>query len=61
MMLKYSFDLDQEADAIENAVRQVLKEQYRTIDIMPQEEDKKALVTQVGTTEMGDLIADRIR
>ncbi len=61
MMLKYSFDLDQEADAIENAVRQVLKEQYRTIDIMPQEEDKKALVTQVGTEEMGDLIADRIR
>ncbi len=61
MMLKYSFDLDQEADAIENAVRQVLKVQYRTIDIMPQEEDKKALVTQVGTEEMGDLIADRIR
>lgn len=61
MMLRYSFDLDQEADAIEKAVRQVLKEQYRTIDIMPQEEDKKSLVTQVGTVEMGDLIADRIR
>ena len=61
MMLRYSFDLDQEADAIEAAVKQVLKEQYRTIDIMPQEEDKRAFVTQVGTVEMGDLIADRIR
>lgn len=61
MMLRYSFDLDQEADAIEAAVKQVLKEQYRTIDIMPQKEDERALVTQVGTVEMGDLIADKIR
>ena len=35
MMLRYTFDLDKEADAIENAVKQVLKEGYRTIDIMP--------------------------
>lgn len=34
MMLRYSFDLDCEADAIENAVRQVLKDGYRTTDIM---------------------------
>ncbi len=61
MMLRYSFDLDQEADAVEEAVRQVLKEGYRTIDIMPQEEDKKSSVTQVGTVEMGDLIAERIQ
>ena len=61
MMLRYSFDLDQEADAIEAAVKQVLKEQYRTTDIMPQKEDERALVTQVGTVEMGDLIADKIR
>ena len=60
MMLRYSFDLDKEADAIENAVKQVLKEGYRTIDIMPQEADKKASVTQVGTEKMGDLIAERI-
>ncbi|MCM1259126.1 MAG: 3-isopropylmalate dehydrogenase [Roseburia sp.] len=60
MMLRYSFDLDKEADAIENAVKQVLKEGYRTIDIMPQEEAKKASVKQVGTKEMGDLIAERI-
>ncbi|MEY8236864.1 3-isopropylmalate dehydrogenase [Lachnospiraceae bacterium 66-29] len=61
MMLRYSFDLDKEADAVEEAVRQVLKENYRTIDIMPQEEAKRASVTQVGTVEMGDLIAERIR
>lgn len=56
MMLRYTFDLDREADAIENAIRQVLKEGYRTIDIMPQEDEKKASVKQVGTGQMGDLI-----
>ena len=61
MLLRYSLDLDQEADAVELAVRQVLKEGYRTIDIMPQEEEKKSAVTQVGTKEMGDLIAERIQ
>ncbi|WP_075719873.1 3-isopropylmalate dehydrogenase [Roseburia sp. 499] len=61
MMLRYSFDLDKEADAVEHAVKQVLKEGYRTIDIMPQEEVKKAEVKQVGTVEMGKLIAERIK
>ena len=56
MMLRYSFDLDREADAVEQAVKQVLKDGYRTIDIMPQEK-----VTQVGTAQMGDLICERIR
>ena len=60
MMLRYSFDLDAEADAVEAAVKQVLKDGYRTIDIMPQEEDKKTTVTQVGTARMGDLICERI-
>ena len=60
MMLRYSFDLDKEADAVENAVKQVLKDGYRTIDIMPQEEDKKSAVEQVGTSRMGDLICERI-
>ena len=60
MMLRYSFDLDKEADAIETAVKKVLEEGYRTIDIMPQEESKHANVIQVGTSKMGDLIADRI-
>ena len=60
MMLRYSFDLDKEADAIENAVKKVLKAGYRTIDIMPQEEAKKAIVTQVGTARMGDLIVENL-
>lgn len=55
MMLRYSFDLDQEADAIERAVEQVLKEGYRTIDIMSEGK------TQIGTKEMGDRIADLLR
>ena len=54
MMLRYSFDLDKEADAVEAAVQQVLTEGYRTGDIMS---DGCKLV---GTVEMGDLIAERI-
>ena len=60
MMLRYSFDLDKEADAVEAAVKQVLKDGYRTIDIMPQEEEKRKNVRQTGTGEMGDLIVQRI-
>ena len=54
MMLKYSFNLDKEAAAIENAVRTVLKEGYRTEDIMSEGK------TLVGTSEMGDMIASYI-
>lgn len=60
MMLRYTFDLDKEADAIEQAVKQVLKEGYRTIDIMPQAGESKEGITQVKTAEMGDLIAARV-
>ena len=60
MMLRYTFDLDKEADAVEQAVRQVLRGGYRTIDIMPQEEEKRLTVKQVGTREMGDLICANI-
>ena len=49
-----------DADAVEAAVKQVLKDGYRTIDIMPQEK-QHADVTQVGTAQMGDLICERIR
>ena len=55
MMLRYSFDLDQEAEAVEKAVERVLKDGYRTIDIMSEGK------TLVNTAEMGDLICDRIR
>ncbi len=60
MMLRYSFDLDAEASSIEAAVKKVLADGYRTIDIMPQEADKRASVTQVGTSAMGDLIIERL-
>lgn len=60
MMLRYSFDLDAEADAVEHAVRKVLADGYRTIDIMPQEEEKRSSVVQVGTEQMGDLICERL-
>lgn len=60
MMLRYSFDLDREADAVEAAVKEVLKEGYRTIDIMPQDENRRAEVQQVGTVQMGNLICERI-
>ena len=55
MMLRYSFDLDKEADAIDNAVKQVLKDGYRTGDIM------SAGCEQVGCKKMGDLIVERIK
>ncbi|HJA34776.1 MAG TPA: 3-isopropylmalate dehydrogenase [Candidatus Mediterraneibacter merdigallinarum] len=55
MMLRYSFDLDKEADAIEKAVEDVLKDGYRTIDIMSEGK------TQIGTAEMGDRICAYIQ
>ena len=55
MMLRYSFDLDKEADAIEKAVSEVLSKGYRTIDIMSEGK------TQIGTQEMGDRICECIR
>lgn len=55
MMLRYSFDLDQEAEAVEYAVKKVLKDGYRTADIMSEGK------MQVNTAQMGDLICERIR
>lgn len=54
MMLKYTFGLSEESDAIESAVKAVLEAGYRTPDILT---EGKTLVT---TTEVGTLIAERI-
>ena len=54
MLLRFSLDLDKEADAIETAVKKVLEEEYRTCDIVSEG------TTLVSTTQMGDLIAERI-
>ena len=64
MMLRYSFDLDDAAKDVENAVQRVLEKGYRTIDIMPQKNENDAEntenVKQVGTKEIGDLIVEEI-
>ena len=54
MLLRYSLNLTEEADAIDNAVKQVLKDGYRTVDIMSDG------CTKVNCDQMGDLIAERI-
>ena len=54
MMLRYTFGLGQEADAIENAVKSVLDQGYRTPDLFAGEG------TLVGTAEMGRRIAEAI-
>ncbi len=54
MMLRYSLNLDAEADAVEAAVKEVLREGYRTGDILS-EGCKK-----VSTTEMGSLVAAKV-
>ncbi len=54
MMLRYSFDMADEADAIETAVNRVLDDGYRTGDIMSEG------MKLVSCSEMGDLVAERI-
>lgn len=54
MMLRFSFDMDKEADDIEAAIKKVLQENYRTCDIMDEG------MTLVSCSEMGDLICQRL-
>ena len=54
MLLRFSFDMDKEADAIDNAVKKVLEAGYRTGDIMSEG------MKPVGCKEMGSLVADMI-
>ena len=60
MMLRYSFDMTAEADAIENAVDKVLTAGYRTGDIMPSDPEEAASCTKVGCSEMGKLIVSML-
>ena len=55
MLLRYSLDMQAEADAVEAAVKQVLADGYRTGDIMSEG------CTKVGCAEMGTLIAERVK
>ena len=54
MMLRHAFNLDTEADAIENAVHKTLQQGFRTGDIM--EEGK----TRLGTVEMGSKVVENL-
>ena len=54
MMLRYSFDMTEEADAVEAAVTKVLEEGYRTVDIMSEG------CKPVSCSQMGTLIAERV-
>lgn len=54
MMLRYSFDLDREATAVEEAVSKVLDQGYRTGDIMSEG------CLQISCSDMGDKIAEEI-
>lgn len=54
MLLRYSLDLDEEADAVEKAVEKTLEQGFRTVDILSDG------CTCVGTRKMGDLIAEAI-
>ena len=55
MMLRYSFELEAEAQAIENSVLLTLEQGYGTYDIMSEGK------TRVGTKEMGELIAQKVK
>ena len=54
MMLRYSFDMKDEADAIEAAVNKALDDGYRTPDIY------KDGFKKVGCCEMGDILAANV-
>jgi len=54
LMLKYSFGREDAHDAVFNAVRKTLSEGFRTKDICPDG------MKEVGTAEMGSLIAKRV-
>ncbi len=60
MMLRYSFDLQKEADAIENAVKKTLADGIRSIDLMPKDKTQAAGLTSANCAEIGDAVAERI-
>lgn len=61
MMLRYSFDMPDEAQCIERAVSDLLDDGYRTADIMPADEEETAKLKKIGCRECGSLIIERLR
>ncbi len=60
MMLRFSFDMPEEADCIEKAVSKLLDDGYRTSDIMPSDEEEAAKCKKIGCSECGELILERM-
>ncbi len=61
MMLRYSFDMPDEADCIENAVSAVLDAGYRTGDIMPSDCGAAEKCIRIGCAEMGKQIVNHLK
>jgi 3-isopropylmalate dehydrogenase len=61
MMLRYSFNLEDEARVIEQAVRDLMQEGYGSGDIIPQDPELRKNFRVLGTNELGDLVAARIK
>ncbi len=61
MMLRFSFNMEKEADAIENAVSKVLDMGYRTADIMPKDVKEAEKCKKIGCSECGRLIIDNLK
>ena len=59
MMLRYTFGLTKEAEAIENAVKRTIADGYRSIDLMPRGGEGSGLISQK-CDELGDRICERI-
>ena len=60
MMFRYSFNLFEEAEDIENAVNKTTEENYRTADLMPKDKELANKYQKVGCAEMGDIIMSKI-
>ena len=55
MALRYSLDMDKEADTLDNAVQQVLDDGLRTKDIVSKG------TKEVTTSQMGDAIISKLK
>ncbi len=60
MMFRYSFNLFEEAEDIENAVNKAIEEGYRTADLMPKDKELSHKYKRVGCAEMGEIIMSKI-
>ncbi len=60
MMLRFSFDMEKEADCIERAVSAILDKGYRTADILPRSAEEAAGCVEIGCSKCGDLIVENL-